>query len=182
MRYVLLFVAAMAVIGAITPSALKRQSTPEDEAERTTAEPSAYSMAEARKPKATTVSAPAGRKVRIEADRAGHYRTELKFNGRRIEGLIDTGATVVAINKSTARKIGLPVASLDFRYEVSTANGKAKAAAAIIDTIDIGRIRLANVEAMVLDDRALGGTLIGMSVLKRLSRYQVEDQVLVLEQ
>jgi len=171
----------MVVIGAITPGALKRQSTPEGETARTASEPSAY-MAATPKAKPTTVSAPTGRKVRIEADKAGHYRAELKFNGRRIEGLIDTGATVVAINKSTARKIGLPVASLDFRYEVSTANGKAKAAAAIIDTIDIGRIRLDNVEAMVLDDRALGGTLIGMSVLKRLSRYQVEDQVLVLEQ
>lgn len=181
MRYVL-FLAGLAVVAAVTPSALKRQSTPEGEAARQTSQPSAYSVSAAPKPKPTTVSAPAGRKVRIEADRSGHYRTELKFNGRRIEGLIDTGATVVAINKSTARKIGLPVASLDFRYEVSTANGKAKAAAAIIETIDIGRIHLDNVEAMVLDDRALGGTLIGMSVLKRLSRYQVVDQVLLLEQ
>ena len=172
----------MVVIGAITPSALKRQSTPENEATRTAPERSAYGMSATAKAKPTTVSAPTGRKVRIEADKTGHYRAELKFNGRRIEGLIDTGATVVAINKSTARKIGLPVASLDFKYEVSTANGKAKAAVAMIETIDIGRIRLDNVEAMVLDDRALSGTLIGMSVLKRLSRYQVEDQVLVLEQ
>src|SRR5262245_34365330 len=48
-----------------------------------------------------------GRKVRLAADPAGHYLAEFKLNGRRINAMIDTGATLVAVNFSTARKIGI---------------------------------------------------------------------------
>lgn len=36
-------------------------------------------------------------------------------------------------------------------------------------------MRIENVGAMVLDDKALSGTLIGMSFLKGLASYKVED-------
>lgn len=123
-----------------------------------------------------------GRTARIEADQKGHFNTQFKFNGRRIEGLIDTGATVVAINLSTARKIGVSLTASDFKHRVSTANGEAKAAVAMIDVLEVGRIRLEGIQAMVLEDKALQSTLVGMNVLNRLARYKVEGKVLVLEQ
>ena len=39
-----------------------------------------------------------GRTARIDADARGHFVTTAKMNGRRIEVLVDTGATTVAIN------------------------------------------------------------------------------------
>lgn len=123
-----------------------------------------------------------GRKVRVLADSAGHFNAELKFNGRRIDGMIDTGASLVAINNSTARRIGLIVAPAEFRHEVGTANGKTRAALVKIEAIEIGRIRVENVDAVVLDDRALSTTLIGMSLLRQLNRFEVENGVLLLEQ
>lgn len=181
MRYIL-FAAALVVIAAITPGAMKLQSVPEGEATRNASEAPGYAMSATPSAKPTNVSAQSGRKVRIEADPTGHFRAEFKFNGRKIDAMIDTGATVVAINVSTARKIGIAVPAADFKYEVSTANGTARAAAATIDDVQIGRIRLDGVQAMVLEDKALKGVLVGMSVLKRLARYQVEGQVLLLEQ
>jgi aspartyl protease family protein len=123
-----------------------------------------------------------GRKVLVRADPRGHFVAQFKLNGRATEALVDTGATVIAINRSTARRIGISLANIDFKYEVRTANGVAKAAAVVIDRVQIGRISLENIEAMVLEDKALEGVLVGMSFLNRLSKFQVQDGALVMQQ
>ncbi|WP_292898373.1 MULTISPECIES: retropepsin-like aspartic protease family protein [unclassified Nitratireductor] len=123
-----------------------------------------------------------GRKVSITADETGHFVGRFKLNGRELSAMIDTGATYVAINRDTARRIGVSLNSSDFKYEVNTANGKVRAAATTIDSLQIGRIYVENIDAVVLDDRALDKILIGMSFLDRLARFQVENRALVLEQ
>jgi aspartyl protease family protein len=124
----------------------------------------------------------AGRIVTLRADRQGHFNGEFRFNGVRLEALVDTGATLVAINRSTARRIGIPLSASDFRHEVTTANGRTKAAAVVIDRLEIGRIHLNGIEAVVLEDDALGVILIGMSFLNQLRRFGVESGTLILEQ
>jgi aspartyl protease family protein len=123
-----------------------------------------------------------GRKVRLAADATGHFVTDFKLNGRRVKAMVDTGATLVAINQSTARRIGISLTPADFKYKVATANGDARAAGVTIETLQIGRIAVDNVQAVVLEDQALDGTLIGMSFLKQLSKFQVEDGALLLVQ
>jgi len=123
-----------------------------------------------------------GRKARINMDNRGHFTTDARMNGRRITVLVDTGATSVAINKSTARKMGIHLSSSDFKYSVNTANGQTKAAAAIIKRIEIGRVRVNNVRAMVLEDKSLQGTLLGMSFLGELKSFGVKNRQLILEQ
>jgi aspartyl protease family protein len=123
-----------------------------------------------------------GRKVRLAADARGHFTGDFKLNGRRVAALVDTGATLVAINASMAKHIGIDLTPDDFKYEVDTANGKARAASAMIDNLQIGRIYIESVQALVLDDKALDGTLIGMSFLKRLDKFEVADGALVLTQ
>lgn len=122
------------------------------------------------------------RRVVIDQDLRGHFTATFKLNGRSVEAMVDTGATVVAINLSTARKAGVKVAAADFTQEVNTANGVAKAAVARIDRLQIGRISVEDVAAVVLEDKALEGTLIGMSFLSRLKKYQVENGALLLTQ
>ncbi|MGY6707119.1 MAG: retropepsin-like aspartic protease family protein [Rhizobiaceae bacterium] len=124
----------------------------------------------------------AGRIVRLPSDRQGQFNGEFRFNGVRLEALVDTGATVVAINRSTARRIGIPLSPSDFRHEVNTANGRTRAAAVVIDRLEIGRIHLDEIEAVVLEDDALGVILIGMNFLNQLRRFGVESGTLILEQ
>lgn len=123
-----------------------------------------------------------GRKVRLEANQRGHFVADFRLNGRKVEAMVDTGATLVAVNLSTARRIGLPITPDDFKYFVDTANGKAPAATATLESLAIGRIRVENVQAVVLHDKALSDTLIGVSFLNRLSKYQVENGSLLLTQ
>ncbi len=124
----------------------------------------------------------AGRKTKIDMDNRGHFVTRAKMNNRSVEVLVDTGATSVAINKSTARRLGIHLAKADFKYEVSTANGKTKAALAVIDRIQIGRVEVKNVRAAVLEDKALNSTLLGMTFLKELKAFEVRDKQLILTQ
>lgn len=123
-----------------------------------------------------------GRRVRIPADGRGHYVASFRINGARIEGVVDTGATMVAINRSTARRIGLNLTQADFIHEVGTANGRTRAAAATLREIEIGRIRVTDVQVAVLEDRALSTTLVGMSFLNRLKRFEAARGELLLEQ
>lgn len=123
-----------------------------------------------------------GRVVRIPMDSRGHFNADVKMNGRRVNVLVDTGATLIAINRSTARRIGMKIRAEDFKYDVDTANGKTKAAAAYIEDVSIGKIRVRNVPALIMRDKALNGTLLGMSFLKELDSFKVSDRELILEQ
>ncbi|UCI09090.1 TIGR02281 family clan AA aspartic protease [Mesorhizobium sp. B1-1-8] len=125
---------------------------------------------------------PLGRKVLVNADARGHFTSQFKLNGRQIDGMIDTGATLVAINISTARRIGISLNQSDFTHQVNTANGAIKAAVVTIDRLQIGKISVDNVQAVVLDDRALQTNLIGMSFLQRLHKYEVQNSALLLVQ
>lgn len=131
---------------------------------------------------AATTNPLSGRHHAVSIDRQGHFRDEFRLNGHRTNALIDTGATLVAINASMAQRIGIRLRSSDFIYEVNTANGTTRAAAATIAKLEIGRIHVENVDAVVLEDNALTGTLIGMSFLKRLQSFQVDSGMLVLKQ
>ncbi|MGL4489320.1 MAG: retropepsin-like aspartic protease family protein [Rhizobiaceae bacterium] len=120
--------------------------------------------------------------VRLKPDARGHYVADFKMNGRTVTALVDTGASSVAINRSTARRLGLNVTANDFIYEANTANGIAKMAITTIREIQIGRIIVRNVEAAVLEDKALNGTLLGMSFLRQLDGFTVSGGDLILKQ
>ncbi len=125
---------------------------------------------------------PNGGTMRLRADAQGHYSGDFRINGRQVQGLIDTGATYVALNESFARRLGYTGNQLDFRYSVNTANGATKAAHVTLDRVEIGGIRVRDVEAFVLKDDALTSTLVGMSFLKKLASYSVADGSLSLKQ
>lgn len=120
--------------------------------------------------------------VVLTADARGHFQATFRLNGKPVEGLVDTGASSVAINETTAKRLGFSANSLDFRYAINTANGTTKGALVKLDRVEIGSIRVSSVDAMVLKDEALSGTLIGMSFLKQLSSFQVADGSLKLIQ
>jgi aspartyl protease family protein len=122
------------------------------------------------------------RQVSIKADARGHYIASFKANGRPIKGLIDTGATYIAMNETTARQVGLRVSASDFKHTASTANGKTSAAFAILDRLKIGSIEVSNIDVFILKDRALSETLIGMSFISKLSSFKVENSKLILTQ
>ncbi|OJF92112.1 TIGR02281 family clan AA aspartic protease [Pararhizobium antarcticum] len=128
----------------------------------------------------STAKYASGKGVRLPADPKGHFFGTFSINGRRETGLVDTGASMIAINMSAARRLGIAVNSLKYNAAVSTANGVVKGAFVALDRVEIGTIGVRNVDALVLPDAALSGTLIGMSFMNKLSSYRVEGGALHL--
>jgi aspartyl protease family protein len=163
---VLVFAGVMAAAATQVPALLSRGTSATD------AKPSVYNISV---PPQQPVAIDAHGVVRLRANTEGHYTADFKINGKPVEGMIDTGATFVAVNETTARHLGFGAADLDFRNTINTANGDTKAALIRLDRIEIGSIRVRDVDALVLRDTALSSTLIGVSFLKRLASYSVED-------
>lgn len=118
----------------------------------------------------------------IYADIDGHFRAEARVRGRPIPVVVDTGATVVAINLATARQLGVTPAANARRAEVQTANGRVMATAVVLPDVTLGGIRVNNVQAVVLPDNALDTTLLGMSFLGRLKEWKAGSGRLELVQ
>lgn len=122
------------------------------------------------------------RRHRISVDRRGHYVADAYLNGRGVDMLVDTGATLTALPASVASDIGIFLSASDYKHPIGTANGTVYGARAEIDKIRIGAIRFRNVEAIVLKDDSLGVPLLGMSALGQLKRFDISSGTLVLVQ
>jgi len=172
MRQILILAAAVLMIGGY----LARFADQAVEANSTTRAAAVQSTYEPRQP--TT----SGRSLMLESDRQGHFKVEARIDGRHIDFMVDTGASLVIMRESDAAQIGIRPRPSDYTATVSTANGKIKAAPAKLDRIEIGGITVYDVQALVLPDEALWQNLLGMSFLSRLKRYEVADGRMVLEQ
>lgn len=126
--------------------------------------------------------APRLHQVVLAADEKGHFVAEATINGRRIEAMIDTGATVVALNQKTAERLGIYLSSSAFKEPLSTGNGVVGAAPVTLDEISLGDITVRRVGAVVVPGDALPINLLGMSYLSRLTRYEAGGGQLMLEQ
>jgi len=126
---------------------------------------------------------PAGnRTVEVRANFQGHYYTNAEVDGRRINVMVDTGATTVALTYEDARTIGLSLRDSDFTMRVSTANGYGRVAPVTLDRVSIGDITVRNVRGAVMEPGKLGTTLLGMSFLGRLQRVDMRAGTLVLHE
>jgi aspartyl protease family protein len=122
------------------------------------------------------------RTLSIPRDARGHFATEGRIDGQRIAFMIDTGASVVALNETSAARFGLRPIPGQYTAAVNTANGKVKAARARLPMVDVGGLIVRDVDAMVLPDQALSENLLGLSFLSKLKRFEYTNGQLVLEQ
>ena len=86
----------------------------------------------------------------------------------------------MALSAEDADRIGVRPAPSEFRYTVSTANGRAQVAKVQLASVRLGGIEVRDVTALVGGRGQLGQTLLGMSFLSRLSGVRVDHGRLVL--
>ena len=127
--------------------------------------------------------APTGiRSLSIPRDARGHFQTEGRIDGQRIGFMVDTGASVIALNESSAARFGLRPSRGDYNATISTANGTIRAARTRLAMVELGGLIVRDVEAMVLPDEALSENLLGLSFLSKLKRFEYAGGKMVLEQ
>jgi aspartyl protease family protein len=105
-----------------------------------------------------------GATVTLQRGMDGHYRAEALINGEKIDVLVDTGATGVAISQRVADKLNLKSQSA---IRTSTANGDSVSYLTRLDSIKLGGVEARDVSALIspgLD----GEVLLGMSFLGRM--------------
>ena len=94
---------------------------------------------------ATQSSTTSSRSVVITPSRGGHFRVEGRVDGRRIDFMVDTGASVIALKPEDAAMLGIHPAQRDFRVTVKTANGTVMAAPTELDRVEISDLTVRNV-------------------------------------
>jgi aspartyl protease family protein len=129
----------------------------------------------------TTVSQVGVRSLSIPPDVRGHFQAIGRIDGQHINFMVDTGASVVALNESSAARFGLRPSRSEYNAIVTTANGTIKAARTRIAMMDVGGLIVRDVEAMVLPDEALSENLLGLSFLSRLKRFEYANGKMLLE-
>lgn len=119
--------------------------------------------------------------IALAANAAGQFIADIRINGLFLKGLVDTGATIIALPGSEARKLGLNPPQDAYTVPIRTANGTVKAARAMLKEVRVGPVAVTNVEAVIIPS-GLDTILIGMSFLKRLSSFEMQGRSLVLRQ
>src|SRR6187402_1455301 len=122
------------------------------------------------------------RTATLQSDRSGHFQVEGSVDGRRLDFMVDTGATVIALRERDAGKLGIFPASRDYTGRSSTANGIVKVAPVRLPSLEVNGIRVYDVAAVVIPDESLSTNLLGMSFLSRLRRFEMANGRLVMEQ
>lgn len=124
-------------------------------------------------------AAATGQVAQIARGDDGHYWAEAMVDGHPVRVLVDTGASMVALTRNDALRLGHRLVSSDFTETVRTAGGEARAARIVLPAVSVDGVRIDAVEAMVLE-RGLETSLLGMSYLGRLSRIEVTPDNLTL--
>jgi aspartyl protease family protein len=162
---------AIAAIGALSAVGAARAVVSLD--------PDRYA-APARAEQAVAIAAEPAANAQVRKAADGHYWAEADVNGKAVRFLVDTGATAVSLTLEDARRLGVDTASLDYRYDVITADGQARAAAVKLASISIAGARVDNVDALVIE-KGLTASLLGMSYLGRLRAFEATQTALILK-
>jgi aspartyl protease family protein len=171
MRNIMIFAAFMVGLGTIMAQM----------ADRMTATP-ALATTTRKAAAVETVGQSGLRSLSIPRDARGHFQTEGRIDGQRIGFMVDTGASMIALNETSAALFGLRPSRGDYNATVTTANGTIKAARTRLAMVDIGGLVVRDVDAMVLPDEALSENLLGLSFLSKLKRFEYANGKMVLEQ
>ncbi|MBY5539446.1 TIGR02281 family clan AA aspartic protease [Rhizobium leguminosarum] len=108
----------------------------------------------------------------------GHFKADVAVNGQTVEMLVDTGASMVALSREDAERIGIDLSRLTYSMTIMTANGRGRAAPVTLDQVAIGPIIRNNVAASVAEDGRLDQSLLGMSFLETLGSLQMQTDEL----
>jgi aspartyl protease family protein len=124
----------------------------------------------------TRIDASGVQEVVLKRNHFGHYVTSGTVNGTKVEFLLDTGASDVAIPAELADRLGLQRGG---PVQYQTANGTITAWRTTIDSVAIGPMVVHDVPASINPGMHDMEILLGMSVLKHVEFTQRGDSLIL---
>ena len=113
----------------------------------------------------------------VRAGDDGHFYALLTVNGKSIRGMIDTGASVVALNADAAAELGIDF-SQGLQSTTGTANGAMDNRIVTVPALAVAGVGMDNVQVSCCINSAV--SLIGMSFLSRV-RLSVTGNTLTIQ-
>jgi aspartyl protease family protein len=116
-----------------------------------------------------------GTRIVMSAGSGGHFLGDGSINGKPVRFLVDTGASVIALGRSDAERIGLDYKN-GTRVLMNTANGQVVAFRVTLTSVRIGDVQVHNVEATVSPGE-MPYVLLGNSFLTRFQMKRENDML-----
>jgi aspartyl protease family protein len=114
--------------------------------------------------------------AKLWADPRGFFYANGTINGYPVRFLVDTGATIIAIDRKLARRIGLDYSNEKQGF-AETAGGATPMVATKLSEVSVGDITLRDVPAGIMVASELDTPLLGMSFLGQLDMVRTENQM-----
>jgi aspartyl protease family protein len=108
-----------------------------------------------------------GREILIAVGPGGHFITSGQINGKPVQFMVDTGATVVAMGRGEAERLGIDWKAGQ-RSVSHTAGGMVQSYGVSLTSVRIGDVEVFGVNAMILPAE-MPFVLLGNSFLSRFS-------------
>jgi aspartyl protease family protein len=99
------------------------------------------------------------------------------INGKPVRFMVDSGATMTAINAITARDAGIEADG--YPIILSTANGRVAAKRANVQSLVVGPHRIEN-HPVVVSESFGDINLLGMNFLNSMQSWRVEANVMII--
>ena len=173
-------IAAIASLGAVTYGGKLADRVGMGEAPSAASMTASPAAARANEPPATPFRPAEPPTLTVAADYRGHFVVHPSIDNFRVQMLVDTGASLVALTARDANALGLRPSPGDYRMTLNTANGTVKGARVTLREVRLGSILVRNVEAVVLPEGALSMSLLGTSFLAKLRGYEVQTGRMIL--
>lgn len=171
----ILFIAAFAIaIGVRDHLATQQKQNSNEQVQSVVTQPKPMNQFE--------IEAPGHLAASLKKQADGHYWAKAKVNNRhQISFMVDTGASICVLTPTDAKRLGYDFSQMEKDIKIKTASGTTYGAYITIERFEVGRVLLKNIDAVVLDDN-LEQSLLGMSFLERLTKWEVSKAAIIIHQ
>jgi aspartyl protease family protein len=118
-----------------------------------------------------------GEAIELRRQDDGHYWLMVDINGKPVRFMLDSGATLTAINATTAREAG--VEADGYPIILGTANGRIAAKRGVVRLLSVGPHSIEN-HQVVVSERFGEVNVLGMNFLNSMQSWRVEANMMVL--
>ena len=118
-----------------------------------------------------------GEAIELRRQDDGHYWITVDINGKPVRFMVDSGATMTAINATTAKEAG--VEANGYPIILSTANGRVAAKRATVLSLVVGPHKIEN-HPVVVSESFGDVNLLGMNFLNNMQSWRVEANKMIL--
>jgi aspartyl protease family protein len=117
--------------------------------------------------------------VELQRQADGHFYAEGEVEGTSIRFLVDTGASMIALNAEDAEALGLDWSDSELRHIGRGVNGDVFGKPVRLASVTVGDLQADDVEAVIIP-KGLDVSLLGQSFLARVENVAIEGDRMTL--